>query len=168
MPGKTVPLSVRLTPEDAEFIAQLNVEGASTPSEKMRAIVVDARRRKLGTEDYPGSLKLAQDTLAPTLRIIRASELEHGLHSELISRLGEWLPEAYAYLVASNGPDTELDAETLKDIERALAQRVFVLVQSMLQMAVTRSSPVYDAEVVNRGVQPVLELAQVILNGSTQ
>ena len=168
MPGKTVPISVRLTPEDAAFIAQLNVEGAHTPSEKMRAIVVDARQRKLGTEGYPESLKLAQEMLAPTLRIIRTAELEYGMHSELISRLGEWIPEAYAYLVASNGPDTKLDAEALKEIERALAQRVFVLVQSVLQMAVTRSSPVYDAHVVSEGVQPALELAQVILDGRRQ
>lgn len=164
MPTKTVPISVRLTPNDAEFIAQMNVEGASTPSDKLRAIIVDARRRKLGTQDYSSSLKLTQDMAAPTLRIIRASEHTHRLHSELISRLGDWLPECLAYLIASNGADTELDEKHLEDIEQGLAQRVFVLMQSVLQMAVTKRGPVYNPEVVHDGVQPVLDLAEVILN----
>ncbi len=163
MPHKTVPISVRLTPEDAAFIAQLNVEDAHTPSEKLRAIIVDARRRKYGTEDYPGSLKLAEDLLAPTMRIIRASENTHHMHSEMVSRIGDWVPECMAYLIASNGPDTELDAEQLREIERDLAQRVFVLMQSILQMVVTRHSPMYEPEVAHEGVQPVLELAEVIL-----
>lgn len=163
MPNKTVPLSVRMTPEDAEFVARLNVDDAHTPSDKLRAIIADARRRKLGTEDYPGSLKLIQDLLSPTLRIIRASENNQHVHSELISRLGEWLPECMAYLIASNGPDHEVELERLKEIERDLAQRVFVLMQSILQMAITRHSPMYEPDVAHEGVLPVLELAEVIL-----
>ena len=163
MPNKTVPISVRMTPEDAEFIAQLNVEDAHTPSDKLRALIADARRRKLGTEDYPASLKLVQELLAPTMRIIRSSENDLHVHSELVSRLGEWVPECVAYLIASNGPDVKLDMEQLREIERDLAQRVFVLMQSMLQMAVTRHSPMYEPEVAHEGVVPVLELAEVIL-----
>jgi len=163
MPNKTVPISVRLTPEDAAFIAQLNVEDANTPSDKLRAIIVDARRRKHGTEDYPGSLKLVTDLLAPTVRIILASERDHHMHSELVSRLGEWLTECMAYLIASNEHHTELNPEQLKEIERDLTQRVMVLMQSVLQLAVTRSSPMYEPDVAHEGVIPVLELAEVIL-----
>ena len=163
MPNKTVPISVRLTPEDAAFIAQLNVEDAHTPSDKLRAIIVDARRRKRGTEDYPASLKLVQDLVAPTLRVIRASERVHHVHSEMVSRLGEWLPECMAYLIASNGQEIELDSEQLKEIERDLAQRVLVLMQSVLQMAITRHSPMYEPDVAHQGIEPVLELAEVIL-----
>ena len=162
MPNKTVPISVRLTREDADFVAQLNVDDADTPSDKLRAIIVDARKRKLGTEDYPGSLKLIQDLAAPTMRIIRASENSHHMHSELVSRVGEWLPECMAYLIASNGPDVELDADQLREIERDFTDRVVVLMQSILQMAVTRHGPMYEPDVLHERVQPVLELADVI------
>ncbi len=162
MPNKTVPISVRLTREDADFVAQLDVDDADTPSDKLRAIIVDARKRKLGTEDYPGSLKLIQDLAAPTMRIIRASENSHHTHSELVSRVGEWLPECMAYLIASNGPDIELDAEQLREIERDLTDRVVVLMQSVLQMAVTRRGPMYEPDVLHERIQPVLELAAVI------
>ncbi len=162
MPNKTVPVSVRLPEDDAHFLARLTLEGAETASEKLRALISDARRRQHGTEEYPAALKLAQESMAPTLRIIRNSERGHGMHSELISRLGEWLPDCMAYLVASNGAATDLDDEELKDIERGLAERVFVLIQSILQMGVTRRSPCYDPSVIDERLDPVMDLAGVI------
>ena len=162
MPRKTVPISTRLSQEDAEFIASLTVNGASTPSEKLRTIIADARQRKEGTEDFPGSLRVAEDLLAPTMRIIRSSEHDAGMHSELVSRLGEWLPECLAYFIACNGASRDLDNDALVEIESGLADRVIVLMQSVLQMAITRTSPCYDPTVIRDRVQPVLDLADII------
>lgn len=162
MPHKTVPVSVRLPEDDAGFLSSLHLEGATSASEKLRALIADARKRQHGTEEYPAALKLAEENLAPTLRIIRSSERDNGLHSELVSRLGEWLPDCMAYLIASNGVATELDADTLTDIERGLADRVFVLIQSILQMGVTRESPCYDPSVIDDRLDPVLGLTGVI------
>ena len=162
MPHKTKQVGVRLTDEEAEFLVGFKAENAATPSDKLRAIIDDARRRKLGTEDYAGSLKLIQDMMAPTTRIIRNSENSHRLHSELVTRLSEWVPECMAYLIASNGNETELDPAELKEVETALADRVFVLIQSVLQLAVTRRAPLYEESVLRDGVEPVLELATVI------
>ena len=161
MPQKTKQVGVRLTDEEAEFLAGFKAENAATPSDKLRAID-DAMRRKLGTEDYAGSLKLIQDMMAPTTRIIRSSENSHRLHSELVTRLSEWVPECMAYLIASNGNRTELEPAELVEVETALADRVFVLIQSVLQLAVTRRAPLYEESVLREGVEPVLELATVI------
>ena len=117
MPQKTKQVGVRLTAEEAEFLAELKIENAATPSDKLRAIIDDAMRRKLGTEDYEASLKLILDMLAPTTRIIRSSENTHHMHSELVSRMSDWVPECMAYLIASNGAETELDQQQLRDIE---------------------------------------------------
>lgn len=162
MPNKTVPVSFRLPEAEAQFLNALHVEGAETASEKLRALIADARRRRHGTEEYPAALKLAQESLAPTLQIIRGSETENGMHSELVSRLGEWLPDCMAYLVASNGTATELDAETLLTIERRLAEKVFVMIQSVLQMGVTKRSPCYDPSIIEQQLDPVMDLAHVI------
>ncbi|NND60239.1 MAG: hypothetical protein HKN49_08225 [Gammaproteobacteria bacterium] len=164
MSQKSVPVSVRLPVEDAEFLSRMTIDGADTPSEKLRAIVAEARRRQLGTGEFSAALRLAHDSLVPTLQIIRDNERRHGLHSELISRLGEWLPDCHAYLVAANGADTDLSAEQLLEIERGLADRVFVLIQSMLQLGVTATSPCYDPAVVADRIDPVLGLAGVISN----
>ncbi len=162
MSQKSVPVSVRLPAEDAEFLGRMRVDGADTPSEKLRAIVAEARLREHGTSEFSAALSVAQSGITPTLQIIRDNEREHRLHSELITRLGEWLPDCMAYLVACNGSETQLSEEQLADIERDLADRVFVLMQSVLQMGVTRRSPCYDPSVIDDRLDPVLDLAEVI------
>ena len=162
MPQKSVPVSVRLPSEDADFLGRMSIDGADTPSEKLRAIVADARLRQHGTSDFGAALRIAQGGVTPTLQIIRNNEREHRLHSELISRLGEWLPDCMAYLVACNGSQTDLSVEQLAEIERDLADRVFVLIQSVLQMGVTRRSPCYDPSVIADRLEPVLDLAEAI------
>ena len=37
-----IPVSVRITQEDADFIAELKIEGANTPSEKIRELLKQA------------------------------------------------------------------------------------------------------------------------------
>ena len=162
MPSKTKQVGVRLTDDEAAFLAGYQADNATTPSEKLRAIIDEARQRHLGTEDYVGSLKLVTELLEPTVRIVRNSENTQRMHSELVTRLNEWVPECMAYLIASNGSDTDLDREQLIEIEAALAQRVFVLIQSVLQLAVTRRAPMYDGTVLTRDIEPVLELAEVV------
>lgn len=168
MPNKTVSVSVRLPEQDASFLSSMRLEGAETPSEKLRALISEGRKRQHGTEEYPAALKLAQESLGPTLRIIRSSERETGMHSELVSRLGEWLSDCMAFLVAANGAATELDTDALIEIERGLAERVFVLIQSVLQMGVTQHSPCYDPSVIDKQLGPVMDLANVILRTRSQ
>ena len=43
---RSVPLSVRVAPEDADFISRVEIAGAETPSEKVRALLAEARRRQ--------------------------------------------------------------------------------------------------------------------------
>lgn len=162
MPQKSVPVSVRLPAEDAAFLEHTSVEGADTPSEKLRAIVAEARLREHGTSQFDAALQIAQGGVRPTLQIIRNNEREHRVHSELVSRLGEWLPDCMAYLVACNGSATELSVEKLTEIERDLADRVLVLIQSVLQMGVTRRSPCYDPSVIDDRLEPVLDLTEAI------
>ena len=161
MPGK-IPISTRISQQDADFLADLKVEGAVTPSDKLRAVIREARHRNLGTEDYPGSLAMAADTLAPTTRIIRSSENDLGIHSELVSRLTDWVSECFAYLVASNGNKVTLSQEELLEVEASLAKRVFVLMESVLQMGVTQRSACYDPKIIRESLESVLDITNVI------
>ncbi len=162
MPEKTVPLSARLTAEDAAFLTELEVEGASTASDKVRAVVRDARRRHSGGREYSSALRLAQETLAPALRSVREAELELGVHSELMSRVGEWLPELVAFIHSAPGMGGDNETVKLCRLEAGVALRVMTLMQSVLQMAVIRHGPFYDPELLGERVQTVLDLAQVV------
>ena len=167
MPLKSIPISARVSHEDAEFISQLQINGATTPSDKLRAIIAEARRQRSRTRDYRGCFQTIQELLMPVVETIRQVELDNHEHSELITRSVEWLPDALAYIVSS-APQTSDDnsAEKIHRLEQGLADRVFGLIESVLQMGVTKRCPCYDTDTIAQRVEPILELAQVIQSTS--
>ena len=167
MPLKTIPISARVSHEDAEFISQLQINGATTPSDKLRAIIAEARRQRSRSKDYRGCFQMIQELLMPVIETIRQVELDNHEHSELITRSIEWLPDALAYIVSS-APQTSDDnsAEKIHRLEQGLADRVFGLIESVLQMGVTKRCPCYDTDTIAQRVEPILELAQVIQSTS--
>src|SRR4051812_45976821 len=98
---KSIPISARLTEDDAAFLAGLTIPGANTPSDKLRSIISETRRRMDGVEDFSDCAELLRDMLAPTTRRIRETNKQLHVRSELIDRLAEWLPEAAAYLMTT-------------------------------------------------------------------
>lgn len=160
MSSRSIPFSARISPEDAEFISGLSLEGASTPSDKLRALLADARRRHEGSQDYASALALAQDTLAPAKRRLLAAEHAQGLHSALVQRSLDWLPETLAYVAAASAG--ELTPQALHALEHGLVERLGRLMDGVLQLALTRHSPCYDADSLKDRLGSVLELARLI------
>ena len=162
MPGRSIPISVRITPEDAEFIAAMDIAGASTPSDKVRAVLGEARRRRLDPRDYAGCLAQLQEMLAPALRGLRQAERDLGAHSELLTLVGEWLPEMMASLIAGAAEIEPGDAiESLREVESDVADRVFRLIESVLRLGVTETCRGYDAAVIDSRLEAALRLAEV-------
>ena len=160
---KTVPISVRISDEDAEFIAGLRIEGAHTPSEKMRALIAEARRRQQWPRDYAGSRAWVESVLASALRAVRNAEVDLERHSEAITLVAEWLPDIMAYILTGVPPDYEInEPQELAQLEQGVVDRVFRLLESMLRLAVTEECPCYDTHVVDRRMHSVLALAEVI------
>lgn len=167
MPSKSVPLSARVSAEDAQFLAELDVDGAQTASEKLRAIVGDARRRHVAARDYPGALRLAEDTVRPALRKVRAAEVSTDMHSELVARVAEWLPETLAYFLASSGGTADGEGKRLRKLEAGLAKRVTTLMQSTLQLGLSQPGSAYDEKVLHERLTSVLNLAEVVRRNRT-
>lgn len=165
MPSKTVPFSVRIPHEDAEFISQMKISGAKTPSDKLRAIISDTRRRSTQEMDYSGCLKTIQQLIGPAAEKIRHSELENQVHSEPVLRTIEWLPDLVAFFVSSvHRQSTNLSKEALVQIEDGIVDRVFRIMESILQMGVIRKCPCYEPNAIHKRKDPILELAKVISN----
>ena len=162
MPDTSVALSARLPAEDAEFLNRWQVEGAATPSEKLRKVVKETRGRVHAATDYRGALRMAHDLLAPSFDYVREAEIETGGHSELLVRMSEWLPELLAYVYSAEGlagPDAE---SNLRRLEGGIAMRVLTMMQTTLQMAVTREGPFYDPPLLTERIQGVLDTAEVV------
>jgi hypothetical protein len=162
MTDKSVALSARLPAADAQFLTQWRVEGADTPSEKLRRVVRDTRERVRATTDYRQALRMTTELFGPSLEYVREAEVQVGQHSQLMARISEWLPEMTAYLYSAEGlagPDTE---SNLKRLEGGVAMRVMALMQSVLQMAVTPDGPFYDPALLNDRLRGTLDTARVV------
>jgi len=162
--NKTVPMSVRISEADADFLSMLQIKGATTPSEKLRAIIAEARQRHSGERSYGEALALLEDIEAPALRRLRDAERVSGLHSELVLQLANWLPDAMAFLLANLPQDGEADsaAQQLRELEDGLADRVFAFIEQVLRQGVTRRAPCYDPSAIRRRIEPAIELSEVI------
>lgn len=161
MSTKLIPLSVRISQDDADYIAQLDIPDANTPSEKLRALISQSRQRQMGQHDFDSFMRLVRELISPSLQNILSIEHKEQMHSELISRFGEWLPATFSCL-ASFQTDGKNAKEELMLLERELADRLILLTGSILQLGVTSSCPCYDAELIGQRIEPLIELALMI------
>lgn len=163
MPSKSITISARIAHEDAEFLSQLKINGAATPSDKLRALITEARKRKEQPRDYGGCLAMIQELIAPVVTQVRRAELEEKVHSELLTRTFEWLPEMLAYLLATPpAQEGKWPVDQLAEYEQGLADRLFRLITALLQLGVTPQCPCYRPDAVAQHIDPVLGLADVI------
>jgi hypothetical protein len=161
--SRALPISVRIPQEDADFLAQLKIEGAITPSDKLRAIISEARQRAEGRGDYAASLQWMRQVLAPAVSRLREAEHRTHLHSELVLSVAEWLPQACA-LILSQHVGGNNEKQQLVELEKALADRAFQLVEALLRLGVTEQAPCYDKNIISSKLAPVLDLTQVVVS----
>ncbi len=166
MPGKSVPLSVRLTPEEASFLAGYEAPNSRTLSEKVRAIIAEAKEQQTGNVDYASSLAFTTRLLSPALACLREAEDREKAHSELLAILMHWLPEVTALLLAhTNRTDGSID--NLETLEADVADRTFSLFEQILRLGVTGESPCYDPMAIIRRVNTIVKLSEIV-NHSTK
>lgn len=157
---KSIPLSVRISEDDAAFLARVELGDAKTPSDKIRAIISETRRRMDGVEDFSDCAELLRDMMSPAFRKVREGNKELGLRSDFIERLGEWLPESLAYFIAGL-PDEKMTKASLEEFEGVLADRICALLEFFLRLGVTQESPCYDPALVASRLKTILELADI-------
>jgi hypothetical protein len=163
MPSKQVTISARISSEDAEFISRLTIDDAKTPSDKLRAIIAKAKEHSTRKRDYVGTLCDLQELIQPVVKEIRKTEVKNQIHSELLTRLIEWIPDTAAFLMSSILETVETKTtEKMLLIEQGAADRLVRLMESILQLAVTGPCACYDPQIMDRKLDSVLELCQII------
>lgn len=155
---KSIPLSVRVSEEDAAFLARYESPGAVTPSEKLRALVSEARRRAEGAGDFSDCAELFREMFGPAVRRIGEANLALGVRSELVGKFAGWLAEAAAQLVTSLG-DGGVTLADLRRLEAGVADRQAALLEDFLRLGVTSTAPCYDPGLVRKRLSVILELA---------
>jgi hypothetical protein len=154
-------LSARIPTEDMEWLVGLDIQGAVSPSDKLRALIGQMRRQQEGTLDYQRSLSWLRDLVAPFVTAIRALEHRHRMHSEALTLAAEALPQIMATLLSERGLTKDDKARAI-EIEEIVVQRCFQLLTSLLRLAVTRDAGCYNPTVIDTHVRGVLEVAEVV------
>ncbi len=157
--GNRIPVSVRISQEDADFIAALDIEGAHTPSEKIRELLRQARLAYMQTRDYGAALHAMEQFFQNAKHGVLYAEKQYGVHSHILARLFELLPDLAATLAADL--PVEADLEALKQYERETMRRIVRLADSVLQLAVTGKGAAYDDTVLQQ-LENTLRLAQIV------
>lgn len=160
MSGKTIPFSVRLSQEDAEFIAKLEVRDASTPSDKIRSIISKAREDASREYNYRDMLEKMQDMVMPSKLALRTKEMDKGEHSELLANFAEWLVETNAFFVVT--PQEKSSKFDNHKFEDGVAKRIFILFERIMRMGVTDTAPCYNKKLIKEKMAQILELATII------
>ena len=111
--------------------------------------------------DYAGWLARCTRDADPFGQALRRAEFARGVHSELLARFGTWLPETLAYCLAE-APAEEAEPEALARFEAGIAERLAVVAQQLLQLAVAGRAPTYDPALPEAVAGPVVELADAV------
>lgn len=149
------PLSARIPSDLYLWLAQLQVEGATTNSDKLRVLLGQLKRQHDGALDYVAAHAWARDLMGRLRESLVRAEGRTGKHSEVVSLLLDHLTSMLA-LVVSQSPASEGDATKL---EEALVRRAFALSETLLRQGTTSHAAAYDPTVVRRLMGPTLELA---------
>lgn len=160
-----IPISVRISQEDADFIADLQIDGANTPSEKIRELLKQARLAHIQSRDYATALSNSEQFLQGAKYHLLHAEKLFGVHSHILARLFELLPDLTATLAVDLPEKIELS--DLKKYEREVMWRIVRLTDSILQLAITGKGAAYDDNVLNQ-LANTLELAQIIREKNSQ
>lgn len=149
------PLSARIPGDLYLWLAQLQIEGATTNSDKLRVLLGQLKRQHDGAFDYVAAHAWARDLTGRLREALVRAEGRTGKHSEVVNLLLEHLTSSLA-LVVSQAPRTESDVVKFED---ALVRRAFALCETLLRQGTTPHAAAYDSQVVRRHIGPSIELA---------
>jgi hypothetical protein len=146
MSAKTVPFSARISVEDAEFISELEFDGANTPSDKLRALLAESRRRYQGYSDYGQNLAQMQEWLGRIKRQLLVRQHQLNQRSELTVRLLDALPDILATLQTMAAQCESMNVRQLRQTETQIMHSICRLNELLLPLALTAES---ESEIVD-------------------
>lgn len=152
------PLSARIPSDLYLWLAQMQIDGASTNSDKLRVLLSQLKRQHDGAFDYVAAHAWARDLTARLRESLVRAEAESGRHSEVLASVLEHTTSTLALMV-SQAPQGAGDAAKLED---ALVRRCFALFDTLLRQATTPAAAAYDPGVVRRHMGNTLELASAV------
>jgi hypothetical protein len=154
-------VSARLPSEDLQWLSALELPGAVTPSDKLRALIAQMRKQHEGALDYSACLAWLRDLLSSFVIELRGIEHHERTHSEAVSTIIAWAPQVMATMLSARdfGDDGVARA---REVEDALVQCCFRLLMALLRLGVTPAAECYAPDAIEKHLPRVIELMQLI------
>lgn len=137
MTGKTVPFSARISIDDAEFISSLEYDGAHTPSDKLRALLAETRRRHTQCDDYGENLSQMQAWVGQLKHPLLVRQQQLNYSSESVIRVLDALPDLLARLQTLAASCETLQTHELQQAEQGVVNRIGRLNELLLPLVIT-------------------------------
>lgn len=163
MAALTTPLSVRLSEEDTNFLASLEMEGAVTASEKIRGLLRIARQRAEEPSSFPAALAVSHEHLAHSVRSVRILEQDADKHSDVTIGLMTVAEEFLALALTAPRAGSKGAGDALQAHEARLVDCAARMTEQLLRWAVTPTAPAYDPSVVSRRLSGLTDLMHLIV-----
>jgi hypothetical protein len=148
------PLSARIPGDLYLWLAQLQVEGATTNSDKLRVLLGQLKRQHEGAYDYVAAHAWVRELTGRLRESLVRIEGHSGQHSAVLAAVLEHTTTALALLI-SQQPASAAEAARLED---SLVKRSFALFEALLRQATTSDAAAHDPAVVRRHLGAALEL----------
>lgn len=152
------PLSARIPSDLYLWLAQLQVEGATTNSDKLRVLLGQLKRQHDGAFDFVAAHAWSRDLVGRLRDALVRTEGTTGRHSEVLNAVLDHLATSLA-LAISQTPSNEQQAAQLED---ALVRRAFALAEALLRQGLTNEAAAYDPAVVKRHMAATIQLASTL------
>lgn len=157
--SSSIPLSVRIPHADFEWLTALDLKGAATPSDKLRAVIQRYRREHEGAQSYELALDWLRDLVQPFARDVAAFEHRSGERSEIVAAMIEWVPQLMALLASERVED---DGARARRIEEMLLQRGAALLSALLRLGVAPQETAYDRAALERQLPRLVALVDAM------
>lgn len=157
----SIPLSVRVPQDDFEWLTSLDIKGATTPSDKLRAVIQLHRREHDGSQSYELALSWLRDVVQPFAREVAAYEHRLSKRSEVVAAMIEWVPQLMALLASEHIPSDASPARA-RQVEDMLLQRSVALLSTLLRLGITPASSTYDENAMARQLPRLGELIDAV------
>lgn len=162
MASLNTPLSVRLSDEDTSFLANLEVDGAVTASDKIRGLIRQARQRAEPVDSFPAALVISHEQLAAAVRAVRIIEQDLDRHSDVAVGLMTVAEEFLALALTAPRPGSAGAADDLVRHEARLVDCGARMTEQLLRWAVTPTAPAYDPAVISRRLADLADLMRLV------
>lgn len=156
---RKVQIGVRVSQEDAEFISKLHIEGARSPSDKLRSIIEEARKKAESSQDFGSTFRLMKAEISPIVEQIKKFEHESGGRSMVLERILEWMPEFYAHCLSVSSME---DKKQLAEYEKGVTDKIFHIFEALIHLQLSAHQNSYNPNIIHDHIEPIDKLIQII------